>query len=491
MTGGMLIQNFVSSAGKYRQVRPDEWAGPCPFCHEGEDRFKIWPQGGKKGVYYWCRQCKASGDGIQFLREFMGYSYSEACAAFGIEAKRYASGLASFAPGRRNRFSTAKQAQSKRETQAPARAEYPGQEWQAAAQAFLSSCRVEPVRGLTAETCGACGIFTNPADRYPERTEWGLAPYTDGNGKEHTKTLIPRGIVIATRRKAGLVALTVRCLDDDRETKKRPKFWEVKGGAQVPFFAGAAGVPVVLVESAIDAALVWQASGGRLAGVALMGSTKDLDAGTDEFLRAAPALIAAPDFDAAGAKGGRRWLERFPQAIYFPPLEGKDLGERPDLCPVWCELAIEEVEKGAGEKAEKKLEETPESLAAVGQKLFPVSEKKLDALPVPYAPDMLDGRPVCYLPQETPERLRGILPPDLQGLGVPMEGLPLSLRGLSACGWRPEFVNGRLELRKARADARNAEGVAAYMSVHSVAVAEDWQRWKAWEKTETERSKGI
>jgi len=482
MTGSVAIQSFISSAGGYKQVSPDEWAGPCPFCHDGEDRFKVWPQGGKKGVYYWCRKCKASGDGIQFLRELMGYSFSEACAAFGVEARRDTRGRDSTGTvSRFKQWETVNKAGTKRETQAPARAEYPGPEWQAAAQAFLSSCRVEPLRGLTAETCRACGVFVNPADTYPERTAWGLENYTDGNGKEHTKTLIPRGIVIVTRRKAGIVSLTVRCPDGDRETKKRPKFWEVKGGAQVPFFAGRAGVPVVIVESAIDAALVWQASGGRLAGVALMGSTKGLDAETDAFLRAAPALIAAPDMDEAGAIGGRNWLNLFPGAVQCLPLAGKDLGERPDLCPLWCELALEKVaETQAKAGAVSTVSEDAEDVSVtLGETRGANTETHtLTALPVPYAPDMLDGRPVCYLPEETPERLRGILPPDLRGLGVPMQGLPLSLRGISACGWTLAETGGRLELRKARPDARNAEGVAGYFRAHHATVSDDWSRFR-------------
>ena len=468
ISGG--IMSFLP-AGQFKSKGPHEVAGPCPKCG-GKDRFIVWPDRPRGGAYM-CRGCGASGDGVQFLRDFEGYTFAEACAAVGIDK-----GRPSFAAGRRRQWGTAKQAQSKRETQAPARAEYPGPEWQATAQVFLSSCRVEPVRGLTAETCGVCGIFVNPADRYPERMAWGLENYTGADGKAHTKTLLPRGIVIATRRKAGLVGGTIRCPDEDRQALGRPKFKDFPGGAQVPFFAGAAGVPVVIVESAIDAALVWQASGGRLAGVALMGSTKELDADTAAFLRTAPALIVAPDFDAAGAKAERNWLSIFPGAVECFPLAGKDLGERPDLCPRWCELALEKVAEtqaktggvSAVSRDDRDVSETlGETRGANTDSQIPA------ALPVPYAPDMLDGRPVCYLPQETPERLRGILPPDLRGLGVPMQGLPLSLRGISACGWKLEMLDGRLKLSQARADARNAEGVAAYVRIHGAAIAEEWQ----------------
>ena len=82
------------------------------------------------------------------------------------------------------------------------------------------------------------------------------------------KLILPRGLVIATRQKAGTVALTVRCADDRPES--RPKYWQVQGSSNVPFVAGRAGLPLLLVESALDAALVWQESFGKLAAVALM-----------------------------------------------------------------------------------------------------------------------------------------------------------------------------------------------------------------------------
>ncbi len=95
-----------------------------------------------------------------------------------------------------------------------------------------------------------------------------------------------------------------------------------------------------------------------------------------------------------------------------------------------------------------------------------------------FTPDVVDRRPVCYLPQETPERLRGIMPPDLRGMGIPTQGLPLILRGISACGWTLESKAGRLELRKARVDARNREGVEAFLGAHRAQIAATWQNWE-------------
>lgn len=39
-----------------KQVGTDEWAGPCPFCRDGRDRFHVWDRGN-----YWCRMCGKKG----------------------------------------------------------------------------------------------------------------------------------------------------------------------------------------------------------------------------------------------------------------------------------------------------------------------------------------------------------------------------------------------------------------------------------------------
>jgi len=40
-------------------------SGPCPFCREGEDRFKVFDN--DDGQYFYCRKCGRRGDAIQYL----------------------------------------------------------------------------------------------------------------------------------------------------------------------------------------------------------------------------------------------------------------------------------------------------------------------------------------------------------------------------------------------------------------------------------------
>jgi DNA primase len=50
-----------------------EYHCPCPRCG-GKDRFMLWPAVNR----YWCRQCKARGDAIQFCRDFQNPSFQDA-----------------------------------------------------------------------------------------------------------------------------------------------------------------------------------------------------------------------------------------------------------------------------------------------------------------------------------------------------------------------------------------------------------------------------
>lgn len=61
-----------------KRTRNGEWCGPCPRCG-GKDRFLVWPEEDQ----YWCRQCHAKGDSIQFLRDYRGLSYQDAARMVG------------------------------------------------------------------------------------------------------------------------------------------------------------------------------------------------------------------------------------------------------------------------------------------------------------------------------------------------------------------------------------------------------------------------
>ena len=318
------ILDFLSCQEIFKAKGPHEWAGPCPDCG-GRDRFLVWPDRPRGGAFL-CRGCGAKGDGIQFLRQFHGMNYADACKTLGL-TPRDSRASSPAKPTTRHTPGTLRPVT----VPTPKAAELPPAPWMERGAAFLTDCQrgletdVETVltitgRYLTPDTARACALGWNPADRYERREAWGL-PAVEGRDK----LLLPRGLVIATRRRAGITALTVRCLDDRPEG--RPKYWQVAGSSNVPFVAGCAGLPVVLVESALDAALVRQEAGDLCAAVAFMGNLKGLDAATDAFIKAAPLIIAAPDNDAGGRAAWQRWKQAFPSAVCAPAVGGKDVGE--------------------------------------------------------------------------------------------------------------------------------------------------------------------
>ena len=67
---------------KVASTKGGEWQGPCPGCG-GTDRFHVWPDQNNGEGSWWCRQCGRGGDAIQFLRDFEGLSFREACARLG------------------------------------------------------------------------------------------------------------------------------------------------------------------------------------------------------------------------------------------------------------------------------------------------------------------------------------------------------------------------------------------------------------------------
>ena len=78
------LRSLVEQEVEVRRVSATnggEHASPCPWCG-GTDRFRLWPEQRR----YWCRQCGRKGDAIQFLRDYHGLSFKEACDAVGRQA---------------------------------------------------------------------------------------------------------------------------------------------------------------------------------------------------------------------------------------------------------------------------------------------------------------------------------------------------------------------------------------------------------------------
>ena len=272
-------------------------------------------------------------------------SYWEACEALRIE------------PDRHNRHVIANSAARKEWAPDPER--LPSAGWKERAAAFVHACvaGVESgdglaylqSRGLTVETARKLCIGWNLADRYDRRADWGLDDEVNPETGRSRKVWLPRGLVLPIRRKAGVTALLIRRAGW-KPKDNLPKYWQVKGSGNGCYVIGKPGLPVVLVESVLDAVLIWQEARDLVAAVALTGSTKKPDAQTTDFLRNSPGILWALDFDEAGRKASSWWREHFPGVKAWPCAVGKDPGDMLKAgVPIrlWVEAGIAEAGKYA------------------------------------------------------------------------------------------------------------------------------------------------
>ncbi len=369
----MVMNNILSflPAGWGKHKGGGEWAGPCPSCG-GNDRFIVWPEhrSGAIGGKFLCRGCAPEGgDCIQFLRDFRGMNYPEACEALAIEAKT-------------NQRNTATKSPVREQPWTPETERIPSEEWQQRAVSFLAECREHlsaeagratlHSRGLSMDFALSHGLGWNPADKYEAAEAWGLEVWRNSKGNLG-KLYLPAGLVVPTFRKAGPVAVKIR-RRDWQEGDNWPKYQAVKGGGNGALILGQPGLPVVLVESELDALLIAQEAPDMCAVMALGSASNRPHTAAAEFLKVSPVILAALDFDKPDAKGQRAgarawlwWREHFTQAKRWPPAIGKDPGEMHGAgvpVRVW-------IEAGLAGKTRKNAPYAPESARHEAEAISP------------------------------------------------------------------------------------------------------------------------
>lgn len=278
-----------------------EFAGPCPFCHAGVDRFRVWPNAARPG--WWCRHCEKGGDAIQYLRE-KGYSYADACHALGrpLDLPR----AADLPPV------------------PPVACEAPPQKWREAAAGlvFWAQGYIDQAlpyltgRGLAEKTIRAAGLGYNPAGRWSERSRWGLPKDEDGN----ERLWIPAGIVIPWYVGGHLWKISIR-----RDVVKdgQDRYKTLPGSSNALYNADALqpGRPAALVEGPFDALAVQQAA-GDLCGAAACGTSGARRIRWISALALCEKVLVALDADDAGDHAARYWLEVLPNARRLRPYYG-------------------------------------------------------------------------------------------------------------------------------------------------------------------------
>lgn len=101
LLGGTQLRRVARTNG-------GEWAGPCPLCG-GEDRLRTWPRPPSGHPRAWCRQCRASGDALEWAVRLSGRNPNQvgATSAFlratGLLTPSADSATQQFAGGKRRR----------------------------------------------------------------------------------------------------------------------------------------------------------------------------------------------------------------------------------------------------------------------------------------------------------------------------------------------------------------------------------------------------
>lgn len=296
-----------------------EYHSPCPLC-SGKDRFIIW---NAKGRYY-CRRCECKGDMIQFCRDFLKLSFTESCAKVGIiksqmQRKRDPSPIMEFTPKI---------------------AEEPPVLWQEKASDFINrtytfllrnQTALEQVynRGFTFETIQKFKIGWNSVAQFIPRAIWGIEGECKQDGRE-AKLWLPNGCVIPTFKEGRVCKIKIR-RSDWQEQDQYPKYVEVYGSMKcLSYYAESkerSDLPIVIVESELDAMLIQQEACDLCACLAIGGATKKPDRHTDQLLWRAPQLLFSLDFDEAGRKAYPFWKNRYEKVKPWPAPNEKSPGD--------------------------------------------------------------------------------------------------------------------------------------------------------------------
>ena len=280
-----------------------EYAGPCPFCPGGRDRFRGWPAHPSGRGRWWCRRCSASGDAIEYVRRRDGVSFAAACRTLNASSGQ--------ALRRRPVYS------------APA-VEEPADAWRTRADAFVEGC-ADALRGTegrrTRDYLHERGVSDpairdgrlgfNVRERHEDKAMWGL----EGGGD----VWMPPGIVMpVVGARGALLGLRIRRVDGT------PKYVCISGGVNALY--GAHGLdstrPGIMVEGAFDALVVYQAAGDLVTPVATLSTSGARRPRWFAALAQAPLLLLAFDADEAGQTASDYWRGVFPRARVWPPTAG-------------------------------------------------------------------------------------------------------------------------------------------------------------------------
>jgi len=300
-----------------------EYKSPCPACG-GTDRFSIQPEKKQKNCtgYYFCRQCKISGDSIQFTMDFLGYNFQQAKEYLGVTIEQsmrspfFSTPLKSkiITPPKVNDLLLWQEQASKYLDQAHANLLFN--------QDIL---KYLAMRGLPLEAVIRYRLGWLDQDQYFIRTDWGLSEEFNDVGT-FKKLWLPKGLIIPTIDFGKIIRLKTRRTDWHKDDAF-PKYVAISGSMSGMNIIGDKKHSVlVAVESELDGFALHHAIGDFAVMIAIGGSTKSIDKVTDYYAKKKTLLIC-PDVDSTGYIVWNTWKQLYPHAINCMTTMGKDIGE--------------------------------------------------------------------------------------------------------------------------------------------------------------------
>lgn len=168
-------------------------------------------------------------------------------------------------------------------------------------------------RGLTLETAEKYLLGYCSKDQWIDRRLLGLSTLENGPHK----LCLPEGLVIPYIKEEQIVKIKMR------RTKWKPddkysKYKIVPGSQPNSLLFGSNYLPIVVVEAELDAMLISQEAGDICSVLATGGASNYLDTNTDKFLKQAPLILFALDFDKAGKKAFIYWRSTYPKVCPWP-----------------------------------------------------------------------------------------------------------------------------------------------------------------------------
>jgi DNA primase len=311
----LTILNFIPHVKRETQ---SEYSSICPWCG-GKDRFRIFINKGHGGRF-WCRQCNIRGDGIDFLRKQDGLSFKSACAVLGLDYRH----LLENSPSEKNRFPFVPKKSKDAYPSAVRhfRRNFPNivtasfnKTWFLMATKFVKESmhshnlstfpewqKALKLRHLTEETAITYNIGWNSSAIYLDASEWSLS----GN-----RLKLPKGLVIPTYHDGQVVKILIKTFNPNEP------YWQVKGSSEIKLclYGQNLNLPIMIVESDLDALLLYQEVGDLVGVVSLAGLNKPFDEATYKFLSSpARRVILSLDRDKAGENHYPILLKLFPNA---------------------------------------------------------------------------------------------------------------------------------------------------------------------------------